>query len=331
MTGPDLLRQSFAEHQAGKIERALVGYRQALAVEPALGDALYLCGVALHSSQRDPASLMARAHAADPTRADFAVGVAKALVGRRDYELAHRMGRRALALDPGQIELRKVMEGIRSILYARSQGRADPVYLGRTYDDMGPRLKPNPYAKRLRAWVEPLLPEIGRAAARRLLDIGCGTGPIGDEFHTLCTDLTGCDMSERSLQIAASKGRYRRLVRVDILDFLRAEPSENYELVTAAGSFCYFGDLSELLNLSRKVLTNGGLLAFTTFRSALPEPERDLQSEVFGIFKHSEIYVERASTSADFSLVAVGRDLKIFDEGKRHIVDDLYVLQKSSA
>jgi predicted TPR repeat methyltransferase len=332
VNGGDLLREGFAKHQAGRIEQACIDYRRAVAIEPGLGDGLYLLGVGVHGAQPGAAGLlMTRALAVDPRRTDFGFAVAKILVDRGDYSNAVRMARRVLALDPGQLELRGLLAAIGSILYARSEGRADPAFLGRTYDDMGPRLTPNPYAKRLRTWVEPLLPALRRQGVRRLLDIGCGTGPIGDEFHASFADLTGCDMSERSLQIAASKGRYRRLVKADILEFLRAEPAGSYEMVTAAGSFCYFGDLSELLRLCRGVLIDGGLIAFTIFRSDLSEPERDPGREVFGIFKHSQAYVEKASAAANLLVAAVGKDLKIFDEGKRDIVDDLYVLKKPPA
>lgn len=332
MNGLDVLRRGFAKHQAGKIEQAAVDYRRAISIEPGLGDALYLLGVGVHATRPETAgAMMARALAAEPTRVDFGFAVAKILIDRGDYPNAARVARRALALEPGQLELKTSLAAIGSILYARTQGRADPAFLGRTYDDLGPRLTPNPYAKRLRTWVEPLLPTIGREGSRRLLDIGCGTGPIGDEFHAWFASLTGCDMSERSLRIARSKGRYRRLVKADIMDFLRAEPAESYDMVTAAGSFCYFGDLSELLVLCRKLLTDGGLIAFTIFRSEHPEPERDPQKEVYGIFKHSEAYIEKVAADANLSVAVVGRDLKIFDEGKRDIVDDLYVLRKQSS
>ena len=138
-------------------------------------------------------------------------------------------------------------------------------------------------------------------------------------------------MSEKSLRIAARHGGYERLVRADILMFLGGEADESYDAVIAAGSICYFGELHDLMGQCRRLLRLPGYLAFTTFRSEQAMPERDLGNEVFGVFKHSDAYIRRVAKESGFDLVVAAKDLKIFDEGKRDIVDDLYVLRKQSS
>lgn len=324
----ELVRIASTTLQANRPADAHATLKQAIALAPSHADATYMRGIVLYVSAGPAAAalIFMRAALMAPDNALISAAAGRVCNEAKRLEAAGRFIRRSLVIEPGQVDLVQPLRQIQSILHTRARGRADPDFLGRTYDSLGPTLAPNPYAQRLAEWVLPLLGREHVRNGKRLLDIGCGTGPVGDEFHHSFADIVGCDMSAKSLRIAAAKGHYSRLVQSDILAFLRDEPAGGYDLVTAGGSFCYFGDLSELLTQFRKVLRPGGLAAFTIFRSDLPEPESDSNWEIYGIFKHSETYVRRVAQDTGFIIEAVGRDLRIFDQGKRDIVDDLYVL-----
>jgi predicted TPR repeat methyltransferase len=94
------------------------------------------------------------------------------------------------------------------------------------------------------------------------LDLGCGTGLGGAAFKPFCDKLTGVDLSPAMLAQARAKNIYDRLEAGDVVAFLQAETAR-YDLVLAADVYMYLDGLHPVLNAVKKVLTPGGLLAFS--------------------------------------------------------------------
>ncbi len=70
------------------------------------------------------------------------------------------------------------------------------------------------------------------------LDLGCGTGLVGEAIQSNCSEpviIDGCDASREMLKIASAKNIYRSLTCCDILEM--PFPDDSYDLVTAAGVF----------------------------------------------------------------------------------------------
>jgi predicted TPR repeat methyltransferase len=88
-----------------------------------------------------------------------------------------------------------------------------------------------------------------------VLDAGCGTGLTGSELHRVGFDsVHGGDISSSSLQIAASKGVYRSLVRADLLKPLPFL-SGRFDAAICVGVLSYIsgdGLLRELCRVTRK-------------------------------------------------------------------------------
>jgi predicted TPR repeat methyltransferase len=88
-----------------------------------------------------------------------------------------------------------------------------------------------------------------------VLDAGCGTGLTGSELHRVGFDAVyGGDISTSSLQIAASKGVYRSLVRADLLKPLPFL-SDTFDAAICVGVLSYIsgdGLLRELCRVTRK-------------------------------------------------------------------------------
>ena len=76
-----------------------------------------------------------------------------------------------------------------------------------------------------------LIAKVGRAPGGTAYDLGCGTGLMGLELRSTVRRLEGVDVSEAMLAEARRKDIYDRLVKDDLIDFLRA--SEPAVLVTA--------------------------------------------------------------------------------------------------
>jgi predicted TPR repeat methyltransferase len=96
-----------------------------------------------------------------------------------------------------------------------------------------------------------------------MLDLGCGTGLAGEAFRPFTAQLTGVDLSPGMIEQARAKDIYDRLETAELVEFLRAEPAESYDLVLAADVFVYIADLAPALSGIAQVLAPGGLLPFT--------------------------------------------------------------------
>jgi predicted TPR repeat methyltransferase len=97
------------------------------------------------------------------------------------------------------------------------------------------------------------------------LDLGCGTGLAGALFRPLCDRLVGVDLSPAMVAKASQKGLYDRLEVADIGAFMAGERASGsrYDLILAADTLPYFGDLTPLLEKAAALLTPDSLLGFT--------------------------------------------------------------------
>jgi predicted TPR repeat methyltransferase len=95
-----------------------------------------------------------------------------------------------------------------------------------------------------------------------VLDLGCGTGLIGPLLRPLARTLDGVDLSPAILEKAREKNVYDALDVADMVALLNDRP-QTYDLLTAADSIIYTGDLSPLFEAASKSLRPGGLFAFT--------------------------------------------------------------------
>lgn len=102
------------------------------------------------------------------------------------------------------------------------------------------------------------------------LDLGCGTGLMGEAIRGEADFLAGCDLSPRMIAKAQAKRRadgsplYDKLATAGLTAFLASRPDASADLVIAADVFIYLGDLAASFHQSARVLKTGGLFAFTT-------------------------------------------------------------------
>ncbi|MBR1221021.1 methyltransferase domain-containing protein [Bradyrhizobium sp. U87765 SZCCT0131] len=101
------------------------------------------------------------------------------------------------------------------------------------------------------------------ASFRHALDLGCGTGLAGRIFAGTVETIDGFDLSPGMLAQARATGIYTRLGEADMVAALRDEPVASADLVLAADAMVYLGDLAPLCGEVARVLTPGGVFAFT--------------------------------------------------------------------
>ena len=80
----------------------------------------------------------------------------------------------------------------------------------------------------------------------KILDLGCGTGLLGAKIKTAENEIIGIDISENMLKFATAKNVYQQLINQDIAEYLQNKQPD-FDCVTAADVFCYFGDLEAII------------------------------------------------------------------------------------
>jgi predicted TPR repeat methyltransferase len=173
---------------------------------------------------------------------------------------------------------------------------------------------------------EAILAEASGRQFHALLDLGCGTGLVGVALKDFVTDMDGIDISPKMIRKAAERGIYRRLRTGDALNILApdAELTGPYDLVTAADVFIYIGPLEATFASVARVLTPGGLFAFSVESAAGDE----VVIRSTGRFSHPAPYIQRLASQHGFA-VLVQQDVPIRQERNQPIPGTLYLLGRA--
>jgi predicted TPR repeat methyltransferase len=159
------------------------------------------------------------------------------------------------------------------------------------------------------------------ATALDIIDLGCGTGLVGQHFRGVAGRLTGIDVSAHMLQWAERRNVYDQLILDDYGRYLSAR-REPCDLVLAADVFIYAGDLAAVFHAAARLLRPGGLFAFSLEVS----PQADYVLQPNRRYAHSLAYIHRLARETDFDEVAVD-PVKLRRQGVEHAVGLIIVLR----
>jgi predicted TPR repeat methyltransferase len=252
-------------------------------------------GRALLAAENLPAAIaeLQRALRLDPAHdeARFLTGRAWAEAGEVDKALA--VFESLDPATPGLAEWRARLEAM------RNAERSDPGYVRHLFDQFSAD-----YDRRMRTELSYAAPEILSQLADlvlagrdhlKVLDLGCGTGLAGAAFKPRAGRLDGIDLSPAMIEKAKAKNIYDHLMVGDIETALGAE---SYDLVIAADTLVYLGDLLPLMKAVRKRLSQDGYFLFTVEAAAgdgfALGPRRRWQ--------HSEAYLRRVAGQSGFTI-----------------------------
>jgi predicted TPR repeat methyltransferase len=98
---------------------------------------------------------------------------------------------------------------------------------------------------------------------RRAIDLGCGTGLGAGAFAKEVDHFIGIDLSPGMIEQARATGLYAELEIADMVAGLRSKPDGSANLILAADAMCYVSDIAPVLSEAKRVLTAGGVFAFT--------------------------------------------------------------------
>lgn len=133
-----------------------------------------------------------------------------------------------------------------------------------------------------------------------VLDLGCGTGLVGERLKQVSRILTGVDLSSAMLDQAAAKQLYQHLYKCDIADFLSSSEGV-YDLVTCMDTFIYMGRLEEVLALIYLRLKKGGRFIFST-EKLLSVHGRGFQLNISGRYSHHQDYLTKLLGDTGFQI-----------------------------
>jgi len=230
----------------------------------------------------------------------FTLGEARERLG--DLDEAARAFRSALAADPSDAQ----GAAARLALIGRGEApRALPqAYIARLFDDYAPRFDAH-LTDQLWYRAPALIADALDSAApgRRFahaLDIGCGTGLMGQAVRGRVDHLTGVDLSPGMIAKARERGLYDALEVGDATAFLNHQPPSAFNLIVAADALVYIGDLEPAFDATVIALKPGGLVALS-----LETWEGDgFRLGASMRFAHGRAYVEQ--TAAAVGLRPVG-------------------------
>jgi len=135
------------------------------------------------------------------------------------------------------------------------------------------------------------------------VELGCGTGLLGEHLVRFCQTLIGVDISKKMLDVAKAKNIYDNTINMDISEFLMQD-SGVYDLYIAADVFIYVGDLEPIFDLIARRSGHRKYLAFST--EHCDGTSFELQKS--GRFAHSKNYIEQLCKQYKFNLNHVSVD-----------------------
>ncbi|WP_102958876.1 methyltransferase [Mangrovicella endophytica] len=136
----------------------------------------------------------------------------------------------------------------------------------------------------------------------RVLDLGCGTGLVGEALRDRSEEIVGVDLSESMVELCDEKEIYDHLFVGEAVSFLGDDDGSGdededgggglFDVVTAADVLPYLGDLDPLVGGVARRLVPGGRFGFSTETMS----EERLAGRAFTVgpgqrFHHSDGYV----------------------------------------
>ena len=98
----------------------------------------------------------------------------------------------------------------------------------------------------------------------KILDAGCGTGLSGAALQTAgYQDITGMDLSQDSLDLAAKTGAYRQLSQVNMQELSLPYEPNTFAGLQGVGVLTYVPDTNAIRREFCRVVQPGGLIVFT--------------------------------------------------------------------
>src|ERR1700722_10598499 len=285
---------------ADDLDGALDEAREAASLNPGIAVVALALGEALLAKGALPAAIAELQRA---SRLDPALERPRFLTARAWLEAGEAANALALfeSLEPSPVCEALISRAKASAIAPRS----DPGYVRHLFDQFSAD-----YDNRMLGQLDYAAPQILKDLADlvmpgrdklRVLDLGCGTGLAGLLFKPRAARLTGIDLSPAMIEKARARDVYDSLIVGDIETALGGE----YDLILAADTLVYLGDLRPVLAAVADHLAPGGFFLFTT---EAKEGQRGGPGFELGPkrrWRHGEAYLRQAAKTAGLSVAGL--------------------------
>lgn len=282
---------------SGAKQDALAQAREAVSLNPNIAVAIMALGETLLAVEALPTAIaeLQRALRLDPglDRARLLIAQAWLSAGEADKALENLQ-----ALDDPPAAMIAAAEAI------KSASRSDPGYVRHLFDQFSAD-----YDSRMIGQLSYAAPQIlldlagmvmpGRAALS-ILDLGCGTGLAGAVFKPLAARLDGVDLSPAMIEKARARAIYDHLTVTD-LETALSMPGIEYDLILAADTLVYLGDLKPVFDAAPARLAADGYVLFTVEKADGDGFELGPKRR----WRHSEAYLRRLAESSGLAVVGL--------------------------
>ncbi|MDE3115098.1 MAG: methyltransferase domain-containing protein [Pseudomonadota bacterium] len=287
---------------SGKTAEALEMSRETAQLYPGVAGAALALGETLLAAGKLPLAIaeFQRALRIDPDQAKavFLLGCAWLEAGEPDWAL--REFARIPDYEPAGLLAARIAEAEA----LKTAARSNPRYVRHLFDQFS-----GDYDARMIGQLSYRAPAILHELAALvlpgrngldILDLGCGTGLAGVVFADRAARIDGIDLSPQMIGKARARGVYGDLAVADLENFLE-EPGRAYDLVLAADTLVYLGDLARVFAGVKRRLKMDGVFLFTAEKKEGAGFELGPKRR----WRHSESYLREAATAAGLDVAGL--------------------------
>ncbi|MBA2588627.1 MAG: methyltransferase domain-containing protein [Alphaproteobacteria bacterium] len=276
---------------------ALAQARDAVSLNPDIAVAVLALGEALLAVEALPTAIaeLQRALRLDPglTRARELIAAAWLAAGEADKALENLR-----ELDDPPAAMVAAAEAI------KTSPRSDPGYVRHLFDQFSADYDNRMLGQLSYAAPQILLDLAGMVMPGReslsILDLGCGTGLAGAAFKPLAARLDGVDLSPAMIEKARARQIYDHL-QVSDLETALGTPGRCYDLILAADTLVYLGDLKPVFAAAPARLSPDGYFLFTVEKAEDGGFELGPKRR----WRHSETYLRRLAREAGLTVAGL--------------------------
>jgi len=254
--------------------------------------------------------------------ADLIVALADYVAEEHTPDAALPLYQQVLQLEPDNQTARHMMAAAEGI----ATERAPAAYVTSLYDQNASQFEqrlvgtlgydaPTRLAKRLQQFCD---------SPKVVYDLGCGTGLMGEALQPLKPgQITGLDLSDQMLQLAAKKNCYSQLIQGDLLE--AQLPVGQADLIVAADVLIYIGDLEPVFERVSYWLESDGIFALT-IEQQLDRTEPLLSES--GRFRHHPQRLVEQAEAAGLSLIEQER-FPLRQESNELLTGEMFLFRQS--
>lgn len=268
-------------YQQKRLPEALEEYRVAVIINPNIPEVSNNLGIILKDigEFEESLGLFFNAFSHNPKQEEYSINIAETLIlfYQQDAENALKIAEKWVKQNPDNIFAKHTFASLKGEKLVDNK-----VYTEKLFDHFADNY-------------ELVLQNIGYSVVRSLrhltgdvkgtlVDLGCGSGLVGEAYKTVFSTIIGVDISEKMLEKARNKGTYQKLIKSDILEYLQTKPQA--DLFIAADVFGYIGNLEPVIkNIAPQPL------AFSI--EELTDNEENHKLFPSGRYKHNPQYIEK--------------------------------------